>query len=151
MPAFQHGAALSDQSPHALLAAQGGTFFDAIFGPFGSAPKNAKNSGVAAKVHGIIAPFAGCNHPSIQVQYLRQLCLVKANLVEATDQRKRRYYGAQLALLPLPTRRLTGGISVRASRSAINSPTFLRNDSISHCMISRLCVAGSKSSRHGVP
>lgn len=151
MPALQNSASFADQRPHPLLAPQSRSLFYAIFRTFRGTAKDAKDCGIAAEVDGIIAPFTGGDHPAIEIEYLGQFSLVKADLIEAAYQRKGRYGGAQLALFPLATLRLAGAASAFASRSAINSPTFFRNVSISHCMISRLCVAGSKSSRQGVP
>lgn len=151
MPALEYRAALTDQGPHALTVAQGGALFDAIFGPLGGAPEHAEHGGIAAQIDGIIAPVSRRDHPAVQVQYLRQLIFFKADLIMAADPGKGRYDCAQLTLRPLAGLGLAGVTLEVASRSAINSATFFRNASISHCMISRLCVVGSNISRHGVP
>lgn len=151
MAAFEYGTPLADQGPHALAVTQGRAFFDTVFGSLGRAPEHTEHGGIAAQMDGIIAPVSRRDHPSIQIQDLSQLILFKTNLIVAADPRKGRDDGAQLTLRPLAGFDLAGATLEVASRSAINSATFLRKDSISHCMISRLCVAGSKISRHGVP
>ena len=151
MAAFQNRTAFADQGPHALAVAQGGAFFDAIFRALGRAAKHAEHGGVAAQINGIIAPVSRRDHPAIKVQYLRQLIFFKADLIVAANPRKGRDDGAQLTLRPLVERGLAGVTLEAALRCAINSATFLRKLSISHCMISRLWVAGSNSSRQGVP
>ena len=151
MATLEYCATLANQSPHALTVAQSRSFFDAIFGPFGSAPEHAEDSGVSAQVDGVIPPVARRNHPPIKVQDLCQFALFEADLIMSTDPGKGRDDRAQLAVLPLDRRGLAGASRAVASRSSIISATFLRKVSISHCMISRLWVAGSNISRQGVP
>ena len=150
VPAFQYCAALADQRPHALLRPQIGSLFDAVFGTFGGASEGAEHRGIAAQINCIIAPFSGGYHPAVQVQYLGKFVPVKTDLTQPVECRKRSDDRAQTFLLPLVDlpRAGTGGAT---SRSAINTPSLLRSVSISHCRISRLCVAGSNSSRQGVP
>ncbi len=151
MAAFQDRTAFADQGPHALAVAQRGAFFDAIFRALGRAAEHAEHRGVAAQVNGIIPPISRRNHPTIEVQDLRQLIFLKADLIVAANPGKGRDDRAQLTLRPLSGRGLAGVTFELASRCAINSATFLRKLSISHCMISRLWVAGSNISRQGVP
>ena len=147
MATLEYCATLANQGPHALTVAQSRSFFDSIFGPFGGAPEHAEHSGVSAQVNGVIPPVARRNHPPIKVQDLCQFALFEADLIMSADPGKGRDDRAQLAVLPLDRRGLAGV----ASRSSIISATFLRKVSISHCMISRLWVAGSNISRQGVP
>ncbi len=151
MAALQVRTAFAHQRPHALAAAQRGSFFNPIFGPFGGAPEHAEHSGVAAQINGVIPPVARRNHPPIKVQDLCQFALFEADLIMSAEPGKGRDDRAQLAVLPLDRRGLAGASRAVASRSSIISATFLRKVSISHCMISRLWVAGSNISRQGVP
>lgn len=151
MPAFQNRAAFADQGPHPLTIAQSGAFFDTIFGALGRAAEHTEHRRVAAQINGIISPIPCRDHPAIEVQNLRQFIFFKADLIMSTKPGKGRDNGAQLTLRPLAGRGLAGATLDAASRAAINSATFLRKLSISHCIISRLWVAGSNISRQGVP
>jgi hypothetical protein len=159
VPAFQDRTGFADERPHPLPVAQFGAFFDAIFGAFGGAAEGAEDGSVTAEVDGIIAPVARRDHAAVKVENARQFVALKADLTGFAGYRKRRYDRAQPAFAPFTpafagARRLAGAgttAAAAASRSAISSATFLRSVSISHCMISRLCVAGSNISRQGVP
>ena len=66
--ALQNLSCFADQGPHALLGAERGTFLDPRDRAFGSAAKGREYRRLAVKIHRVVAPFPGRDHPPVQIK-----------------------------------------------------------------------------------
>ena len=67
VPALEHLAALAEQGPHALLAAQRRALLDARLRTLGGAAEGAEAGGVAGEIHRVVAPLARRDHPAVDI------------------------------------------------------------------------------------
>lgn len=88
MAALEDLPGFSEQCPHALLAAQRGPFFNPCRGAFRGSLERCEDSSILAKVHCIIAPQAGCDHATVEIEDLQQLWPFEADLLDRTRVRE---------------------------------------------------------------
>src|SRR6187551_768403 len=77
--ALEHLAVLAEQRPHALAAAQRGTFLEAHLGDFGGAAESGEDRAIAGEVHRVVAPLAGADHAAVEIEDAAELGAVEAD------------------------------------------------------------------------
>ena len=80
MPALEDAAARIDHRIHALFVAKQGPLLHAIERHLAAAAENGEHGGIVAEIERVIAPFAGGDHASVDIENLVQFAPVVTHL-----------------------------------------------------------------------
>src|SRR5690349_4495681 len=99
MASFQHRAMFRHERPRALLQPKRRAFLDPYLGPFGAAPEGGEGCDIRSKIHAVIAPMTGGDHPSVKIENLLKLDPVKGRKGLPVPRVRKRRDDAQALLL----------------------------------------------------